>query len=173
MKSKVTFAILLAITFQLLVLIGMVLQAALPLWTGSPIEVKTIPVDPRSLFRGNYARLGYEFSRIPRSAFSNPAALHKGALVYVLLSKGADGLYQFSTASVTQPSRGIFLRGRVEQARFFRNKQGYVRIRYGIEAYFAPKQKALALEKQLRSGGIALLMVAPSGKARIKAIQTP
>ena len=43
-----------------------------------------------------------------------------------------------------------------------------MRIRYGIEAYFLPREKALALEKALRnSGSVATVMVAPNGKAAL------
>ena len=38
----------------------------------------------------------------------------------------------------------------------------------GIEAFFAPKEKALKLEKDLRNGGTAILMVARSGNAALK-----
>jgi len=41
------------------------------------------------------------------------------------------------------------------------------RVKYGIEAFFAPKIKALQLEKDLRSGGVAVLMVSSGGKARL------
>ena len=40
---------------------------AMPLWTGKEIRVKVVPVDPRSLFRGNYARLNYDFSRLEKA----------------------------------------------------------------------------------------------------------
>ncbi len=41
---------------------------------------------------------------------------------------------------------------------------------YGIEAFFAPKEKALKLEEDLRDGGVTVLMVSAGGKARIKAV---
>ena len=57
-----------AIAFQLVVLAGMVVNAALPRWTGTEIRVRTVPVDPRSMFRGNYAQLGYDFGTLPEGA---------------------------------------------------------------------------------------------------------
>ncbi|MGE4593900.1 MAG: GDYXXLXY domain-containing protein [Gammaproteobacteria bacterium] len=59
---------------------------------------------------------------------------------------------------------GVFLRGRATNAR-----RG-LSVNYGLEAFFAPKEKALQLEKDLRSGAIAVLMVDGSGHARIKEI---
>ena len=67
---KLLIGLIAAVALQLLVLIGMQVSAALPLWTGTEVRVRTVPVDPRSLFRGNYARLGYEFSRFPAESLS-------------------------------------------------------------------------------------------------------
>ncbi len=44
------------------------------------------------------------------------------------------------------------------------------RVRFGIEAFFATKEKALALERDLGEGGIAVLMVAGNGRAVIKEV---
>ena len=63
MKIKISTLLLAAILFQFFVLTGMVAVAAMPLLSGTEIKIKTIPVDPRSLFRGNYARLRYEISQ--------------------------------------------------------------------------------------------------------------
>ena len=69
-RSKVAVGLGAAIAFQLVVLAGMVVYAAMPLWTGTEIRVKTVPVDPRSMFRGNYAQLRYEFATLPEGALS-------------------------------------------------------------------------------------------------------
>ena len=37
----------------------------MPLWTGEPILLRVVPVDPRDMFRGDYVALSYDFSRIP------------------------------------------------------------------------------------------------------------
>ncbi|MFS1523462.1 GDYXXLXY domain-containing protein [Microbulbifer sp. 2304DJ12-6] len=157
-----------AIATQFLILIGLYVQAQIPLWLGEPIRVKTVPVDPRSLFRGNYARLSYDFSSIDQSAFKEDQPLRQGEVVYVSLKKHPPGLYVFSSVSLEKPQKGIFLRGRVMGNRW-RNNAGY-RIKYGIEAYFAPREKALELEDALRDGGVAELMVTPSGRAGLRKV---
>lgn len=45
------------------------------------------------------------------------------------------------------------------------------RVRYGIEARFAPKDKAIALEIQLRECAITGLKVAVNGATRLQAIE--
>ena len=43
----------------------------------------------------------------------------------------------------------------------------------GIEAFFAPKERALRLEKALRDGGVAVLKVSARGRAAIEDIVSP
>ena len=158
-----------------LALLGWILGSAMmPLWTGTEIRVKTIPVDPRSLFRGNYARLAYEFSTLPKDAL-DVGALRENEPVYVSLQADSDQLYSFAGVSTTKPKDGIFLRGRINGKHLSRIRSGNARsgqvrsgqVRYGIEAWFAPKEKALQLETDLRDGGVAVLMVTDNGKAAL------
>lgn len=151
-----------AIAFQLVVLGGMVVSAALPLRTGTEIRVRTVPVDPRSMFRGNYARLDYEFGTLPEDALAGEDDLRMGEVVYVSLEPGAEQEYEFAGVSLDPPAEGVFLRGRIAGG------PPSHRVRFGIEAFFAPKEKALALEEDLRSGGIAVLMVDGRGRAALK-----
>jgi len=169
MNKKLLFSLSLAIFFQFLILIGMYVSAALPLWTGQEIRLKTIPVDPRSLFRGNYAQLQYKISQIETKHFPDSKNLRNGEVVYIILKPGKNELYEFARVSLDRPQEGIFLRARIEN-RWYEEKADYFRLKFGIEAFFAPKDKALELENKLRENGIAVLMVSSSGKARIKGI---
>ena len=161
-RSKIAAGLVAAIAFQLVVPVGMVVNAALPLWTGTEIRVKTVPVDPRSMFRGNYAQLAYEFGTLPEDALAGEENLRAGEVVYVDLERGEDGAYEFAGASLDLPTEGVFLRGRLATV------TAPYRVRFGIEAFFAPKARALELEKDLRNGGAALLMVSGSGRASLK-----
>lgn len=161
-RSTITKGLVVAVVLQVCVLVGMVVKAAMPLWTGQEIHVKTIPVDPRSIFRGNYALLNYEISQLPKRALSEHPTLRKGEVVYISLHQDDQGLYQYTDASLNQPDTGVFLRGRIA------NSVPPYRVKYGIEAYFAPKEKAIKLERDLRDGGIAVLMVSDSGQVALQ-----
>lgn len=163
-------ALIAAVVFQLLVLVGMVAKAALPLWTGEEIRLSTQPVDPRSLFRGNYARLNYGISTIPSDKLLNRSTLRNGERVYVTLRPDEGGLHRFHSVALEPPVVGIYLSGRLDLSRGSWRADSY-RVRYGIEAWFAPKDKAIALEVQLREGAIAVLKVAGNGAARLQAIE--
>ncbi|MFA0813549.1 GDYXXLXY domain-containing protein [Microbulbifer epialgicus] len=169
MRRGVIFALIVAIAAQFLILTGLFVKAQVPFLTGEPIHVKTIPVGPRSMFRGNYARLNYGFSEIKKSALPTDRLVRQGEVVYVSLKQSGSGLYKFSSASLQKPIEGVFLKGRIANARPWRNHESY-RVKYGIEAYFAPKEQALQLEKDLREGGVAELMVAPSGQVSLKSV---
>ena len=157
--------LLLVIVGQIIVLAGEYLNAIYPLWLGQEIKLKTIPVDPRSLFRGNYARLNYDISDVYSKNL--PDNIRNGEIVYVSLKMNEKGIYEFNTISLTPPRSDMFIRGRIKQ--YYYSKDTYS-VKYGIEAYFAPKEKALALENDLRSGGIAVVMVANNGKATLKSV---
>lgn len=163
-RQKVALALGAAIALQIIVLAGMVTSAAMPRWTGTEVRVATAPVDPRSMFRGNYARLNYAFSTLPEDALDGVRDLRAGEVVYVSLEPGEGGLHRYAGASLERPAEGVFLRGRIQ-----RGGAPY-RVRYGIEAFFAPKEKALQLEEELRDGGVAVLKVSASGRAAIEDI---
>ena len=153
-----------AILLQVIVLAGMVAGAAMPLWTGAEVRVATVPVDPRSMFRGDYARLRYHFGTLPEDALDEAGRLRAGEVVYVGLEAGEDGLYYYSGASLERPAEGVFLRGRLD------SEHPPYRVRFGIEAFFAPREKALRLEEELAYGGVAVLKVAVNGRAAIEDI---
>ncbi len=170
MSKKAIMAGLSAVVlFQVLVLATEYLGAVYPLWTGQEVRLKTVPRDPRSLFRGNYARLNYTISTVPNKDIAATDRLRNHEIVYVKLKQGPDGLHVYDGASLDEPTDGLFIRGRVQMPRWHSRADDY-RLRYGIEAYFAPKEKALALEKKLRAGGVAKIMVAKNGKATLKEV---
>ena len=164
-KKIITIGLAVIMALQLTVLASEYLGAMYPLWTGEEIRLKTVPVDPRSLFRGNYARLNYGISTIETDELPGVKELRNGEIVYVKIKPGDDGLYVFDQAGLEKPGSGPFIRGRINT-----RSTKHFDVRYGIEAYFAPKEKALALEKDLRHGAVAIIMLARNGRATLKEI---
>ena len=158
-----------AIVLQLLVLGGGLLGALYPRWLGQEVRLLVEPVDPRSLFRGNYAQLRYRIGEVAMDEATLP--LRHGERVYVPLRPADEGVMQGDGLRLSPPADGLFIRGRVE-GRPWPAQEGFrVRVRYGIEAYFLPRDKALAMEKALRQGdSVASVMVAPNGKAALVAV---
>ena len=154
-------ALLAALTLQVVILAGVFVNGFYPLWLGKEIRVETRPVDPRDLFRGNYARLGYDFSTLPTAGF------RPGDVIYLPLEQDGE-LWRGLTPARQPPAQGLYLRGRVSGLPW----GGTRRVTYGIEALFAPKEKALQLERELRDGAVAVLKVAPNGRAALGTVET-
>lgn len=166
--NKLIAGLFFAIIFQTCILISEYANAVYPLLTGKEIYLKTIPVDPRCLFRGNYAQLQYDISNIPQKNLNAGQKLRNGEVLYVQLQPSNEGFYEYSGVSLQKPDTGTFIRGRIQNV-WSRERQLY-QVKYGIEAYFAPKKKAQEIERKLRTGGIATVMVAKNGKASLKDI---
>lgn len=170
LSKKVLWGFVAAIVLQLAVLIGMTMMAAMPQWTGQEVRIKTVPVDPRSLFRGNYARLRYDLSRVRPNSIPEYKKLRHGEMVYAVLEVSGNQLYRLKEFVIERPNSGVYIRGRIDRPVFIEEVE-WVQVKYGIEAFFAPKEKALALEHELRDGGIAVLMVSPGGKALLMDVE--
>ena len=157
-KRFLVIGLTLTISFQMLVLVTEYLSSVWPLWFGSPVTLKTAPVDPRSLFRGNYVRLNYDISTIDKGLTQED--FKKNSVGYVALKQEGDvfvatGLYH------EKPDSTLFIRGRVVPQR------NSYRMKYGIEAYFMPKEKALLAEKSVGQGANAEIYILPNGKSAI------
>jgi uncharacterized membrane-anchored protein len=143
-----------AAALQLLVLGYMAGEREAVAGHGTRVWLRTVPVDPRDLFRGDYVRLSYESSTVPRERWGSDLATSvpaKGARVYGVLAQRADGLTEVQTLTGVRPESGLFLRGRVESA-----WRDGIRVRYGIEAYFRQQGTALALEQERNRDGVQI-----------------
>ncbi|MDM8523022.1 GDYXXLXY domain-containing protein [Desulfococcaceae bacterium HSG8] len=170
--------LIIAVVMQILILAGEYLNSVYPIWIGEKIELAVRPVDPRSLFRGNYARLDYDIETIGKSFF-DPKDFRwqrRGTIVYVALQRQGE-IWVPKSVSLKKPEQGIFIRGRL-MTQTWKNVSK-LKIRYGTEAYFAPPDKARAIENELRKqgrntdrpGATAEIMVAPNGKAVLTGVK--
>ncbi|MCH2556908.1 MAG: GDYXXLXY domain-containing protein [Alcanivorax sp.] len=163
-RSLLRTGLIAAVLAQLAVLGGLFVHSQYPLWVGREVRVATLPVDPRDLFRGQYVRLNYGFSRLPIPDMELPRG---GDDVYVPLEREGD-LWRAGRAQLRPPTRPPFLHGTI-----LRVAGGEMVVRYGIEAWFAPPDDALRLEADLRDGGVARLKVTADGRAALVAVEAP
>ncbi|GAA5136400.1 GDYXXLXY domain-containing protein [Alloalcanivorax gelatiniphagus] len=161
-RSLVKGGLILAVVAQLAVLGGLFVYSQYPLWVGREVRVVTLPVDPRDLFRGQYVRLTYRFSRLPIPDMELPRG---GDDVYLPLEREGD-LWRAGAARLRPPEQSPFLRGTI-----LRVAGGEMVVRYGIEAWFAPADEARRLETELRDGGVARLRVTATGRAALVAVE--
>ena len=104
---------------------GVILYLSLPLLTGETVVLKTQPVDPFDMFRGQYLTINYEISRV-----NLPENTTEGKTVYVSLKEGDDKIWHAEKISLSKPESGIFIRGTAKQS------WGGLAVEYGIEQYF-------------------------------------
>ncbi|MES2693192.1 MAG: GDYXXLXY domain-containing protein [Verrucomicrobiota bacterium] len=103
----------------------------------STILLKTVPVDPQDLLRGDYMILGYEIGRPPASVTAKEGFDD----VWVLLEKreGYHAIVEASATRLTPKAGQVLVRGTLGPE--WRRGAGGQRISYGIERYFVPEGK--------------------------------
>jgi uncharacterized membrane-anchored protein len=129
------------------------------------------------MFRGNYARLNYTVANIDSSLFSGAEKrLRKGEVVYVVLEQ-QDETWRAAGIQLGKPDAEVFLRGRLQ--RNWNADQSSFAVRYGIEAWFAPRDKAIEIEQATRrqqgegARAFAEVAVAASGRAALVELDLP
>ncbi|HEX7074256.1 MAG TPA: GDYXXLXY domain-containing protein [Hyphomicrobiaceae bacterium] len=172
--GKIWPAIAVVAVLQTAVLGWMVAERVRLLQTGREVILPIVPVDPRSLFRGDYVRLSYEVTRVPGHLLKGKAT--RGAPIYVTVQRQVDGSYVPVAASETHPGVAapdqIVLRGRVEHdGRRNDSGAGDLFLSYGIESYFVPEGKGLQLEKMAGERKLAaVIAVDRHGNSAIKGL---
>jgi uncharacterized membrane-anchored protein len=137
--------------------------------TGREIVLPIRPVDPRDLFKGDYARLGYTISRpdhgLVADLLAEPRVERK---VFVTIEQAGDGAWQVVAVKPTRPGNlapnQVLLAGRL-------SPWGDASIRYGIERYFVPEGTGGKLEELARTSMLsAIVAVGSDGRAAIKGL---
>lgn len=147
--------------------------------SGSEVRLRTVPVDPRDLFRGDYVVLSYAISTV--NAAKAEREFRRGDTVYVTLTRDPDGFSKAAAASLTKPPASgsdVVLAGRVtstngcgvNEAGEFDCSSGRNRLRvaYGLESYFVPQGTGRAIETTSKARIEIVAAVSASGEAAIK-----
>mgnify|MGYP005847710217 CR=1 FL=1 len=163
-------AVLLVILLQIGLLGYMVVGRELIVKTGDVVHLRTAPVDPRDLFRGDYVRLEYNISVIPRNKMRGGLADHmeeEGYPVYAVLKDGPGGIAALDYAADRPPEDGPFIKGRIARDWRLGRDGRAIRVKYGIETYYVEQGRGLVIEVRRGRRGdvqIPLLMAVALGK---------
>jgi uncharacterized membrane-anchored protein len=136
---------------------------------GREVVLPIIPIDPRSLFRGDYVRLNYDVSRVPGRLIEGRP--RRGDAVYVTIARGSDSLWTPIRVTPMHDGAGgdgIVLKGRLDQG----GSDGHdAFVRYGIESYFVPEGKGRDLEALARDRKLAAVVAVDArGNTAIKGL---
>ena len=127
-----------------------ILYLSYPLLTGKTVILKTQPVDPFDLLRGQYLTINYEISRV-----NLPENITDDRTIYVSLKEGDDKIWHSKKVSLSKSESDVFIRGKVKQS--WRG----LGVEYGIEQYFFERDAHIPRMDSVR------VKVDSSGQARI------
>jgi uncharacterized membrane-anchored protein len=109
------FKFIIFVLLQVALLIGIITYRQYWVATGERILLKTAPVDPRDIFRGDYVNLGYEISTLDLGALGTKESFKPNEKVYIILEKNPDGVFSAKSISKELPKGGKFIQGRVQR----------------------------------------------------------
>ncbi|MBS4023541.1 MAG: GDYXXLXY domain-containing protein [Dethiobacter sp.] len=142
MKRRYWFT--LAVALQIAVLFVMMGAKGYTLAYGTKIYLKTLPVDPWDLFRGDYVILRYEISELDlKTVTSGSDIYNRNDKVYVTLEE--QGKYWVArSVSKRRPDDGsLAISGTV---RYYNEYSNTLHVIYGIESYFVPQHQGRSIE---------------------------
>ena len=161
---------------------------------GREIVLPIIPVDPRSLFRGDYVILDYPVSSVSATLMTAEMKAAKPAVFYVTLKKQGEAWEPtaFTTTPPTATNDTITLKARMKYGWNESTRRRAVaptastpnptpmpatppervfNVRYGIESYFVQEGKGRAVEKVAAERKLAaVIAVDAKGNAAIKGL---
>jgi uncharacterized membrane-anchored protein len=164
MKRYIKLYIILAI--QILIIISMVASSYLIFLTGERVFLEVEPVDPRSLFRGDYVRLGYNFSQIDLNSVNHKLDSDYPSHIFISFKKTGD---YWQPSIISDSIEAInnnhpFLKGKVTSV-----YDNQIWAEFGIETYFVPEGQGKDIEKKISERKvIAEVYINKKGIARIK-----
>lgn len=168
----------LAVALQLLLLFGLIGRHSYTLATGTPVVLKTEPVDPWDPFRGEYVRLSYTISQFEEGELPMQGAPYRsGQAIWVTLQPG-NPYWTAVAVSDRRPSGltagQVALRGNVQWydpgwAEGPQPIKARVFIRYGIEQFYVPEGEGPGLEQRQRDMHVEAL-VDGFGRAALKRV---
>jgi uncharacterized membrane-anchored protein len=164
---------------QAIVLGWMIWDRTSLLANGREVVLEVIPVDPRSLFRGDYVILGYDISRfnLPPGA----PAPKRNAPFYITLQKAEGDNWHVVGGSAEPPADSkpdeVVVKGNVEYVSLPSphelQQPTTVGLHYGIESFFVPEGTGRELEKMIGEKKLsAVIAVDSGGNAAIKGLMS-
>jgi uncharacterized membrane-anchored protein len=105
---------ILFVLLQVALLVGMIAYRQYWVATGERILLRTAPVDPRDIFRGDYVSLRYDISTLDLDGLGAKGSFKSNEKVYVILEKNQEGVFSAVSVSRGLPSGKRFIQGRVQ-----------------------------------------------------------
>lgn len=144
---------------------------------GREVVLKTEPVDPRDLMRGDYVRLNYkDVSSIEKQLVVGAWPVQDTTTpVWLILAPGSDGVFAAKAASFSRPDQvsadEVVLKSlpaRISVAQPTGGLNSIGRLSFGIERYYVPEGEGLEIEKARNDGRTTVaIRVSENGEPQI------
>ena len=170
MKPFQKIAFIVVVSCQFLVLGGMIAKQVHLLRTGDVVLLKCQPIDPRSLFSGDYVILSYTISRFTKEQFQQ--LNHDGEdfkqknSIYVALQAGEESKF-WNAAAVSHDRKKLKAEYPVVIKGSVRARWQQYQIRYGVESYFVPQFEGRRIEREISNASVEVA-ISNSGESGIK-----
>jgi uncharacterized membrane-anchored protein len=143
--------------------------------TGKEVVLPIVPVDPRSLFRGDYVRIDFPVTMVSSELFPKDAKPIKSEVVFVTLQRDGE---TWKPVAVSDKKPAVKSDQTVMQGRLAHHwwpgsgqTPQQIRINYGIERYYVQEGKGLELENAARDKKLAVVVAVDSkGRSAIKGL---
>jgi len=150
------------IALQIILLLSIVGKYQYIALTGTPITLKTAPIDPTDLFYGEYVTLHYEVNEIERQNVQDLLTVaDHGKTVYVLLAQSEHPWYEPVSVTLERPEPAgnqAVIKGVLQYLADDR-----IHIEYGWERYYVPENTGRGIEQ--KQSLLADLRVGDTGEA--------
>lgn len=144
--------------------------------SGTDVLLKTAPVDPRDLLRGDYVILTYDISTISTTSITGTRPqTGEVARLNVRLKPGADGFWTVSAASfdplAEEAGSVVLLSQPVTIYDWEWQNAGNLTVSYGIERFYVPEGEGRPIEDGRNQGRVSVAVrVSEGGQAQIRAL---
>lgn len=101
------------VLIQTVLLLGIIGYRYYWVSTGEKVLLKTVPVDPWDMFRGDYMTLTYDISRVNLTKLAITDEYLRNDIVFILLQKQPDNTREYSGIVHQEPDGGTYIQGRV------------------------------------------------------------
>ncbi|SCB26250.1 GDYXXLXY domain-containing protein [Rhizobium lusitanum] len=177
---RLWIAAIIVAALQTAVLGYMVGERAWGLRSGVEVILKTAPVDPRDLLRGDYVTLNYDISRVPVSTLVGgpPKESLNNQVLSVRLKKQDDGYWgivESSFATLDAKTDTVVLKSLpfdyVSYGDLADTSQATIAVTYGIERYYVPEGQGHDIENARNDSRVAIAArVSSDGAAHIRSL---
>ncbi len=174
-KSFAAVALVVALV-QTSILGYMIEGRASILRSGTEVLLKTAPVDPRDLLRGDYVILTYDISNISTTSVTGTRPKEgEVARLNVRLKPGEDGFWIVSQASfdplAAEDGSVVLLSQPITMYGWEWENAGNLIVSYGIERFYVPEGEGKPIEDGRNEGRVSVAArVSEDGQAQIRAL---